>query len=90
MIRQKIWSIRMHIINVWNRRNRLQEKEIISINGSVIKARGEGDFAMHDMVYVGENNLIGEVIKLDKDVAIVQVYEETAGLKIGEKVFFFF
>ena len=65
----------------------MQEKEIISINGSVIKARGEGDFAMHDMVYVGENNLIGEVIKLDKDVAIVQVYEETAGLKIGEKVF---
>ena len=65
----------------------MQEKEIISINGSVIKSRGEGDFAMHDMVYVGENNLIGEVIKLDKDVAIVQVYEETAGLKIGEKVF---
>ena len=65
----------------------MQEKEIISINGSVIKARGEGDFAMHDMVYVGENNLIGEVIKLDKDVAVVQVYEETAGLKIGEKVF---
>ena len=65
----------------------MQEKEIISINGSVIKSRGEGDFAMHDMVYVGENNLIGEVIKLDKDVAVVQVYEETAGLKIGEKVF---
>ncbi len=64
----------------------MQEKEIISINGSVIKARGEGDFAMHDMVHVGEHNLIGEVIKLDKDVAIVQVYEETAGLKIGEKV----
>ena len=45
----------------------MQEKEIISINGPVIIARGEGDFAMHDMVYVGEYNLIGEVIKLNQN-----------------------
>ena len=64
----------------------MQEKEIISINGPVIIARGEGDFAMHDMVYVGEYNLIGEVIKLNQNEAIIQVYEETTGLKIGEKV----
>ncbi len=65
---------------------RLQKKFIISVNGPVIESRGEGDFAMHDMVYVGKNQLIGEVIKLDKDIATIQVYEETSGIKIGEEV----
>lgn len=64
----------------------MQEKLINSINGPVVEAKGEGDFAMHDMVYVGDENLIGEVIKLNKDIATIQVYEETSGLKIGEKV----
>ncbi len=61
-------------------------KRIISINGPVVIAKGEKDFAMHDMVYVGNLNLLGEVIKIDKDMAVIQVYEETSGLKIGEKV----
>ena len=64
----------------------MQEKKIISVNGPVIKARGDGDFAMHDMVYVGPERLIGEVIKLNKDIAVIQVYEETTGLCIGEEV----
>ena len=64
----------------------MQTKEIISVNGPVIKAKGDGDFAMHDMVYVGNEKIIGEVIKLNKDIAIIQVYEETSGLKIGEEV----
>ena len=64
----------------------MQEKEIISVNGPVIMAMGDGDFAMHDMVYVGESRLIGEVIKLISSVAVVQVYEETTGIRIGEKV----
>jgi V/A-type H+-transporting ATPase subunit A len=63
----------------------LQKKFIVSINGPVVEARGEGDFAMHDMVYVGYEKLIGEVIKLNKDIATIQVYEETSGLKIGEE-----
>ena len=61
-------------------------KQIISINGPVIMAKGIGDFAMHDMVKVGKMQLLGEVIKIDKDIATVQVYEETAGLRIGENV----
>lgn len=61
-------------------------KQIISINGPVIMAKGTGDFAMHDMVKVGKIQLLGEVIKIDKDIATVQVYEETSGLKIGENV----
>lgn len=62
----------------------MQIKKISSINGPVVEAKGEGDFAMHDMVYVGNEKLIGEVIKLNKNVATIQVYEETSGLRIGE------
>ncbi len=64
----------------------MQEKNIISINGPVIKARGEGDFAMSDMVYVGEDKILGEVIRLNKDIATIQVYESSSGLRVGEKV----
>jgi len=64
----------------------LQKKFIISVNGPVVESRGDGDFAMHDMVYVGEHKIIGEVIKLDKEIATIQVYEETSGLRIGEEV----
>ncbi len=64
----------------------MDTKKIISINGSVVKARGEAGFAMHDMVEVGNYKLLGEVIKLEKDIATIQVYEETRSLKIGEEV----
>lgn len=64
----------------------MQKKYIISINGPVIKAKGEGDFAMHDVVYISHEKILGEVIKLNKDVATIQVYEGTTGLKIGEEV----
>lgn len=64
----------------------MQKKLIISVNGPVIEAQGEADFAMHDMVLVGEYSMMGEVIKLNKDIATIQVYEDTSGLKIGEEV----
>ena len=51
----------------------LQKKFIISINGPVVLAKGDGDFAMHDMVYVGKIRIIGEVIKLNGDIATLQV-----------------
>lgn len=41
---------------------------------------------MHDIVHIGEQKLLGEVIKIDKDIATIQVYESTTGLKIGEEV----
>ena len=41
---------------------------------------------MREMVYVGEKKLIGEVIGVNDDFTIIQVYENTAGLKIGENV----
>ena len=41
---------------------------------------------MSEMVYVGEEHLVGEVIALDKDRTTIQVYEETSGLRPGEEV----
>ena len=64
----------------------MQKKKIISINGFVILAKGDGDFAMHDIVHIGELRLLGEVIKIEKDIATIQVYENTTGLKIDEEV----
>lgn len=64
----------------------MQKKKIVSINGSVILAKGDGDFAMHDMVHIGVSKLLGEVIKMEQDMATIQVYENTTGLKIGEEV----
>lgn len=64
----------------------MNEKKIISINGPVVKAKGISDFAMHDMVKVGNRKILGEVIKLEKDIATIQVYEDTTGLKIDEPV----
>lgn len=64
----------------------MNEKKIVSINGPVVKAKGTADFAMHDMVYVGEKRILGEVIKLENDIATIQVYEDTTGLKVYEPV----
>ena len=64
----------------------MQKKQIISIDGPVILAKGEGDFAMHDIVHISSEKILGEVIKLNKDIATIQSYEDTKGLKIGEEV----
>ena len=59
---------------------------IYGINGPVIYLEGDPGFQMNEMVYVGEENLIGEVIGLTSDRTTVQVYEETSGLKPGQQV----
>ena len=64
----------------------MQIKKIISINGPVILAKGDGDFSMHDIVYIGNEQILGDVIKINKDIVTIQVYENTTGLKIGEDV----
>ena len=60
--------------------------KIYGINGPVIYLKGKTGFKMSEMVYVGEERLVGEVISLDKDMTTIQVYEETSGLKPGEQV----
>lgn len=61
-------------------------EQIYSINGPVVTIQGATSFSMMDMVFVGDDRLIGEVIALDKDKTTIQVYEETQGLKTGEPV----
>lgn len=65
----------------------MSENIIYGINGPVVTVRGETDLSMMEMVYVGNNRLIGEVIGLDKSFTTIQVYEETTGMKPGEPVF---
>jgi V/A-type H+-transporting ATPase subunit A len=60
--------------------------KIRSINGPVIHVEDCRDFKMHDQVFAGELRLIGEVIGIEDDTAIVQVYEDTLGMKVGEEV----
>ena len=63
-----------------------KQARVIYINGSVVRAERASGFAVRDMVIVGEKNLIGEVISVDGEVATIQVYEETSGLRKGEGV----
>ena len=56
---------------------------IIKIAGPVIVGDGMKGAQMHEMVRVGEEGLIGEIIELEGDTATIQVYEETAGIKPG-------
>ncbi len=59
---------------------------IYGINGPVIYLKGNTGFKMSEMVYVGKDHLVGEVIALDKDRTTIQVFEETTGLRPGEIV----
>jgi V/A-type H+-transporting ATPase subunit A len=59
---------------------------IIKIAGPVIVGDGMKGTQMYEMVKVGAEGLIGEIIELEGDTATIQVYEETAGIKPGEKI----
>jgi len=63
-----------------------RQANIIYVNGPVVKADHMEDFMVREMVMVGEKKLIGEIISLEKSLGTIQVYEETSGLRIGEKV----
>src|SRR5438105_5146034 len=60
--------------------------KIERVAGPVIVAGGMLGAQMYEVVRVGDQGLIGEIIKIEADRATVQVYEETAGIRPGEKV----
>ncbi len=60
--------------------------QIIKVAGPLIVAQNMGQVKLFDMVRVGEKGLIGEIIELREDKASIQVYENTAGLKVGDVV----
>ncbi len=59
---------------------------VVRVAGPVVGAVGLNDVRLYDVVRVGELGLIGEVIRIAGDVATIQVYEDTSGLKVGEPV----
>ena len=75
------------LLKYYLRRNSdLAEGVIVRVSGPVVEAEGMTGAQMHEMVEVGRERLIGEVIRIDRDVATIQVYESTSGLKPGEPV----
>lgn len=62
------------------------QNSVYSVNGPVVKIKDTKDFAMLEMVYVGNKRLIGEVIGINEKFTTIQVYESTTGLKPGEPV----
>lgn len=60
--------------------------QIFSVSGPVVVAENMIGCAMYELVKVGHDNLVGEVIRINGDKATIQVYEETAGVTVGDPV----
>lgn len=61
--------------------------KVIWISGPAVKAEGMAEAKMYETVEVGEARMIGEIIKITGDIAFIQVYESTSGLRPGEPVY---
>ena len=59
---------------------------IYGINGPVVTVKNTDSFEMMEMVHVGRQKLVGEIIGITDDITTIQVYEETTGLKPGDPV----
>ena len=64
----------------------MENNVIYGINGPVVTVKNATCFSMMEMVYVGEEKLVGEIIGINDGFTTVQVYEETTGLKPGDPV----
>jgi V/A-type H+-transporting ATPase subunit A len=59
---------------------------LVRIAGPVVEAKGMAQAVMHELVDVGKEGLIGEIIRLEGERATIQVYQNTSGLKLNEPV----
>lgn len=59
---------------------------ITRVSGPVVEARGMASALLYHVAWVGHERLIGEIIRLSGDIATVQVYEDTSGLRVGDPV----
>jgi len=57
---------------------------LVKVAGPTVSVQGLAGAGLNEVVYVGEEKLLGEVIRIEGDVATVQVYEDTEGLALGE------
>ncbi len=64
----------------------MKQGRITKVSGPLVMAEGLEDAKMFDVVRVGQQRLIGEIIELRRGIASIQVYEETAGLSPGDPV----
>ncbi|KAI1474210.1 V-type ATPase [Daldinia eschscholtzii] len=64
----------------------LNSGKIYSVSGPVVVAEDMIGVAMYELVRVGHDKLVGEVIRISGDQATIQVYEETAGITVGDPV----
>ena len=69
------------MVIIWKNNN-----VIYGINGSVVTVKNTDSFEMMEMVHVGKQKLVGEIIGITDDITTIQVYEETTGLKPGDPV----
>jgi V/A-type H+/Na+-transporting ATPase subunit A len=60
------------------------EGKVIRINGPIVKASGLGGSGLYDVVEIGDKKLIGEIIRLEGDIATIQIYEDNTGMRVGE------
>ena len=63
-----------------------KEGKIIKVAGPLVVASGMSGAKMYEVVKVSDMKLVGEIIRLQGDLAYIQVYEDTAGLGPGEPV----
>jgi len=61
--------------------------QVVRVNGPVIEAWDVKDAKMFELVWAGEENLIGEIIKLESDRAVIQVYEDTTGIAPNDPIY---
>ena len=62
------------------------DRYVRKVSGPVVVAANMGGAAMYELVRVGSDKLIGEIIRLENDTATIQVYEDTSGLTVGDPV----
>lgn len=64
----------------------MKEGKIVKISGPLVVAEGLTEASLYDTVYVSEQELLGEIIEVEGNQTAIQVYEETSGIHLGEKV----
>lgn len=64
----------------------MSEAHIIRVAGAIVEASPMGDAGLYELVEVGERRLLGEVIRIEGEIATIQVFEETGGLGLHEPV----
>ncbi|MGH7696022.1 MAG: hypothetical protein ACRENH_13635, partial [Gemmatimonadaceae bacterium] len=62
------------------------EARVVRIAGALVEARPARHAFLYELAFVGERRMVGEVIRLDRETATLQVYEDTRGLALGEPV----